>query len=729
MTSVPVDAHRDADVGTLQRRCVVDAVSRHRHRVAVRLQRLDDAQLVGRRDARVDLDRLDLPLELRVGHRVQVGTRDDPARPEQPELGRDRACGEWVVAGDHHRLDPGAGAGADRVLRFRARWVDHPDEAEERHLALRALGARFGPTGDGKDAKRLGGEMVRGFQHGLSFCLAERGLARGREPAGAGAQQNLRCALGVRDAAVGRLVQRRHLLPLGGERDLGDARARLHQLVPLDPRLRRRHDQRRLGRIAADLHASVCRAHEPCVGSERGGAEQLAQRLRRGDRLTVAEELALGLVAVAGDLQRLPGDPDAADGHLVGRQRAGLVAADHRDAAERLDRRQPANEPVSPRHPLRGERERDGHHRGQRLGHDRDRDRDAEHQHLQERLAPEQAERDDHDDDAERHAREDDADSIEALLQRRPSALDRLEHPCDRPELRPAPRGDDEDGPPTVAHRRAGVNHVPAVAERKRGPEQHGGALLDRHRLAGQRRLLDGEVGRDADTAIGRNPVTDCQPDEIAWDELACRNVELAPATHGGGSRRRQLAERLESPLGPVLLQKAQQRREHDDHRDDDRLRLVAEDRRQAGADEQDEDQDVLELLDQQSPRTRLLAQPRARWGRRRTGAARLQPRPARGSPRSRAPPRRCRARGHATRRGRSIAPTAVGRRGAFSLMRRDWSPVALRLTSGVSRPCRRTSLSLRSSLVHGIRVPRDPARRLRVSAERSSRVRGTTPA
>ena len=48
------DAHRDADVGRLQRRRVVDAVAGHRDDVAVGLQRVDDAQLVLRRDARVD---------------------------------------------------------------------------------------------------------------------------------------------------------------------------------------------------------------------------------------------------------------------------------------------------------------------------------------------------------------------------------------------------------------------------------------------------------------------------------------------------------------------------------------------------------------------------------------------------------------------------------------------------------------------------------------------------
>ena len=53
-TSVPRDAHGDADVGFLQRRRVVHAVSRHGHDGAGALQRIDDAQLVFRIHAGVD---------------------------------------------------------------------------------------------------------------------------------------------------------------------------------------------------------------------------------------------------------------------------------------------------------------------------------------------------------------------------------------------------------------------------------------------------------------------------------------------------------------------------------------------------------------------------------------------------------------------------------------------------------------------------------------------------
>ena len=49
-------AHRDADVGGLERRRVVDAVAGHRDDLAARLERLHDAQLLLGHDAREDVD-------------------------------------------------------------------------------------------------------------------------------------------------------------------------------------------------------------------------------------------------------------------------------------------------------------------------------------------------------------------------------------------------------------------------------------------------------------------------------------------------------------------------------------------------------------------------------------------------------------------------------------------------------------------------------------------------
>ena len=100
------DAHGDADVGPLERRRVVHAVAGHGDDVALALERVDQADLVLRRDARDDADAVDLVRGLR---RRSCAANSAPviARPSMPELLRDRLGGDRVVAGDHAHLDAG----------------------------------------------------------------------------------------------------------------------------------------------------------------------------------------------------------------------------------------------------------------------------------------------------------------------------------------------------------------------------------------------------------------------------------------------------------------------------------------------------------------------------------------------------------------------------------------------------------------------------------------------
>ena len=89
-------AHRDADVGLLERRRVVDAVAGHGDDLAAALERVDDAQLVLGIHARVDADVLDDVVELVVGHRLELVPGDDPLAFEQADLGADgSAVSAW----------------------------------------------------------------------------------------------------------------------------------------------------------------------------------------------------------------------------------------------------------------------------------------------------------------------------------------------------------------------------------------------------------------------------------------------------------------------------------------------------------------------------------------------------------------------------------------------------------------------------------------------------------
>ena len=123
-------AHRDADVGGLDRRRVVDAVAGHRNDVALQLERLGEQHLVLRRDAADDADRVDAVEPLLLRQRGEVGAEHRIAG--DAELLRDRGAGDDVVAGDHPHPDVRRLRVGDGGLRLLARRVDHRDEA--RHL-------------------------------------------------------------------------------------------------------------------------------------------------------------------------------------------------------------------------------------------------------------------------------------------------------------------------------------------------------------------------------------------------------------------------------------------------------------------------------------------------------------------------------------------------------------------------------------------------------------------
>ena len=100
-------------------------------------QAVDDAQLVGRRHARVDGDVGHVALEIGVAHRLEVAAGDDAPVREHPELPGDGAGGQRMIAGDHHGADAGGLAGLHGGARLGPRRIHHRDEAEQRHPAFR----------------------------------------------------------------------------------------------------------------------------------------------------------------------------------------------------------------------------------------------------------------------------------------------------------------------------------------------------------------------------------------------------------------------------------------------------------------------------------------------------------------------------------------------------------------------------------------------------------------
>jgi hypothetical protein len=118
--------------------------------------------------------------------------------------------------------------------------------------------------------------------------------------------------------------------------------------------------------------------------------------LRRGDqnrdfgRIAEAAAFVCGQLRVTArhsDCKNLPrvAAPEFAYRHDPGRQRAGLVGADNRGAAKRLDRQQAPHERMTCRHALHAGGERDRHDRRQAFRHGRDGERHGREQEFNER--------------------------------------------------------------------------------------------------------------------------------------------------------------------------------------------------------------------------------------------------------------------------------------------------------------------------------------------------------
>ena len=99
---------------------------------------------------------------------------------------------------------------------------------------------------------------------------------------------------------------------------------------------------------------------------------------------------------------------------------------------------------------------------------------------------------------------------------------------------------------------------------------------------------------------VGRTAIAGGEQDHVAGHQVARRDAGLLAVAQDGGVGRGHALQGLDRLLGAVLLDEAEHHREEHDDRDGDRLDLVAEEGRQDGGADQDQDQGVLELPDQE---------------------------------------------------------------------------------------------------------------------------------
>ena len=328
-------------------------------------------------------------------------------------------------------------------------------------------------------------------------------------------------------------------------------------------------EHRGFRRVALHFEATLF-ARELRVVAEHARAQALGERRMPGDfhRRAADLDFALRLVTAAGDCKQFSARENLAHGHLVFRERAGLVGADDRRAAERFDGGEFADDGFSLRHARHADGQDDRHGGGQPLGNRADRERDGGHEHLDGLFAPR-----DTDDKGGRRQPEDDPQHQPAELrdffgERRGEFRGRGDEPRDVPRFGAVARGPDDGLALTGGDERAGEGEIAAVGEH--GVERERvRVLVDGEGFAGECGFIDLQTFHLHQPQIGGHAVARLEQHHIAGHEsLGVDSLRAAIAAHGGLGRD-HAGERLDGFPGLGLLEKTENGIEDHDAEDD----------------------------------------------------------------------------------------------------------------------------------------------------------------
>ena len=272
---------------------------------------------------------------------IQLGAGDDAPPVRKPRLPGDALRGGRIVAGDHDHANPRRLALRHCRRDRRSQRVLETDQSREleRQATMLVLQIRLAspPVRDAENAQALGRERrdLRGQRPSpLVGHVAELGDRLGR-------------ALGGYGEVVLAFVSPHlaHAKKVGAERVLPHHR-------PVGMKARRLREQTLSGLVEGSLHRveRIALAGQYRVLEQRPSGRGKVPRCRRQiDRLADAAH-------------------HPSERHLVGGQGAGLVDAQHRRGAQRLDRRHAPGEHAAARDPPGAQGEEDGEDDGELLG-------------------------------------------------------------------------------------------------------------------------------------------------------------------------------------------------------------------------------------------------------------------------------------------------------------------------------------------------------------------------
>ncbi len=551
-----------------------------------------------------------------------------------------------MVAGDHDRADAGAAGALHGGLRLFARRVYHPDEADKDQLLFQALIHRAGvervrgqlAQRHAQCPQRLPGKLFVRTQNLLAPLSGQRTVLPAHQFVRTARHQNVRSALREREHplfALGVGVNGGHELALGRKRYLGHPLETGIQRLAGQPRLARRHDERALGRVA--LHRPP-----PVVLLQHGVVGPVAHRKRALEFYPVIAvqrgsardgNVARGSVSRSAQAHLSARRGNRAHGHLVARERAGLVGGDDVGRPERFDRRQTPHDGVALRHALHAHGEHGGHHRGKPLRNGGHGKRHAQNQNIEQRRKPphmlhrddcaDHHDGDDDDDDAEHLA-----EPVQLFLQGGGLLRGFFEHAGNAPQLGAGAGGGYDGLSAPVGGGGAAEEHVAPVTQRS--------LFIQRRDILGNGQALAGESGLGhlkggglQQSRIGGDGIAFLHQNDVPGHNLGGGNAAALPPAHHGGERGGHMPQRGHGRFGPGFLNVAHQGVQHNDREDSDglvrKLRVALhqpQHGRDGRRDQQQDHEHILELRQEPAPRGSRL------FGRKLVAPVLIEPRP-----------------------------------------------------------------------------------------------------
>ena len=193
--------------------------------------------------------------------------------------------------------------------------------------------------------------------------------------------------------------------------------------------------------------------------------------------------------------------------------------------------------------------------------------------------------------------------AVELTLQRGQLGGGALQQPGDSPDFGGHSGVGHHDLGTTAGDRGVHESHAVTITDTGVRIGHHLGVLLHRVALAGEGRLVDLQIDRGDDAAVGRDAVAGLHDDDVAGDQVhggGGLDLTVSSDPGGGGQHAFQGVERC---LGSVFLNEADGgvRQNHHQHHDG-RLQLTGHREADGSGPQQDENEEVLELQQELLP-------------------------------------------------------------------------------------------------------------------------------